>query len=88
MKHGILHVIRFYQRYVSPDTGTFVRIARVLGLRSMRPTCRYSPTCSEYTYQAVEHYGIIFGLWLGFTRILRCNPWCKGGVDPVPAKMR
>ncbi len=45
--------------------------------------CRFVPTCSEYTYQAVEKYGVIKGLWMGLKRVLRCNPWNKGGVDLV-----
>ncbi|MCX6743378.1 MAG: membrane protein insertion efficiency factor YidD, partial [Candidatus Parcubacteria bacterium] len=46
--------------------------------------CRYHPTCSQYTYQAVDKYGVIKGLWLGLKRILRCTPLSKGGFDPVP----
>lgn len=45
--------------------------------------CRFNPTCSVYTYQAVERYGTIKGLILGLKRILRCNPFSKGGEDPV-----
>ncbi len=45
--------------------------------------CRFTPTCSEYTYQAVYKYGTIKGLFLGIKRILRCNPWNKGGIDQV-----
>ncbi len=45
--------------------------------------CRFTPTCSEYTYQAVNHYGIITGLWIGLQRIVRCHPWNKGGYDPI-----
>ena len=44
------------------------------------------PTCSDYAYQAVEKYGSIRGLWLGFKRVIRCHPWNKGGIDPVPDK--
>jgi putative membrane protein insertion efficiency factor len=47
-------------------------------------TCRFYPTCSHYSYQAIYKYGVIKGGWLGFTRILRCNPFNPGGVDPVP----
>ncbi|KKR67457.1 MAG: hypothetical protein UU09_C0029G0002 [Microgenomates group bacterium GW2011_GWA2_40_6] len=45
--------------------------------------CRFSPNCSEYTYQAVEKYGVVKGLWLGTKRVVKCNPWSKGGVDLV-----
>lgn len=62
-------VIRWYQRYVSPRTP---------------PTCRFTPTCSEYAAQAIRRYGVLHGIWLGTLRILRCNPWCPGGYDPVP----
>jgi putative membrane protein insertion efficiency factor len=43
--------------------------------------CRFSPSCSEYVYRAVEKYGAIKGLWRGFKRVVRCHPWSKGGVD-------
>lgn len=47
-------------------------------------TCRFYPTCSHYTYQAIYKHGAIKGGWLGFFRLLRCNPWNPGGFDPVP----
>ncbi len=78
MKKLILTSIRFYQRYLSFDNG----ILKYLFLTDR--ACRFSPTCSEYTYQAVKRYGIIRGLFLGLGRILRCHPWNKGGFDPVP----
>ncbi len=78
MKFLILHAIRFYQRYLSVDTG----ILKFLFLTDK--ACRFSPRCSEYTYQALERYGIIHGLWLGVKRIVRCHPWSKGGIDPLP----
>ena len=82
MKSFVLSAIRFYQRYLSFDTG----ILRYLFLTDR--ACRFTPTCSEYTYQAVERYGIIDGLWLSLRRIIRCHPWSKGGADPVPPRNR
>lgn len=80
IKRFLLASIRWYQRYLSPDTG----ILKSLWL--VDSACRYRPTCSEYMYQAISRYGIIYGLWLGMLRILRCHPWAKGGMDPVPTK--
>jgi len=47
------------------------------------PICRFEPSCSKYTYQAIEKYGVIKGGFLGAWRIFRCNPFSKGGLDPV-----
>ncbi|NLI56396.1 membrane protein insertion efficiency factor YidD [bacterium] len=69
MKKLILISIKFYQKFISPI---------------FPPSCRYTPTCSQYTLEAVEKYGPIKGLFLGFKRILRCNPFFPGGEDPVP----
>jgi len=77
MKRFALRAIRFYQKYISLDTGWLKNILL------MGKICRFTPTCSEYTYQAIERYGIIYGSWLGIGRIIRCNPWNKGGYDPV-----
>lgn len=76
--HTVLGMIRFYQRYLSPDTGLLKKLWLV------DSACRFRPTCSEYTYQAIERYGIICGSWLGLKRIVRCHPWNAGGWDPVP----
>lgn len=61
--------IRFYQRFISPLTP---------------PSCRFTPTCSQYAVEAIEKHGPIKGLYLAIKRILRCNPWGGYGYDPVP----
>jgi putative membrane protein insertion efficiency factor len=48
------------------------------------PVCRFDPSCSEYSAQAILRYGPFKGLWLGARRLLRCHPWSAGGSDPVP----
>lgn len=77
MKSIALGLIKVYQKTLSPDHGP---------LRHLFPYgyCKYSPTCSMYTYQAIAKYGIIKGSNLGIKRIWSCNPGSKGGFDPVP----
>ncbi|HJA36795.1 MAG TPA: membrane protein insertion efficiency factor YidD [Firmicutes bacterium] len=70
MKNLILQLIRFYRRHLS-------------GLKRA-PTCRFIPTCSQYAIEAIEKYGVCKGGALALWRVLRCNPFCKGGYDPVP----
>ena len=65
----LMSVIRFYKRNIS---------------NALPPSCRFTPSCSEYMYEALKRYGAGKGLILGLKRILRCNPFCKGGYDPVP----
>lgn len=73
MKKIILFILRFYKKYISPAvTGLF------------GGGCRFTPTCSEYTMEAVEKYGSARGVVLGLKRFFRCNPLFKGGYDPVP----
>ncbi len=57
---------------------------RLAPYRASRGCCRFIPTCSEYAYQAISKYGALKGGFLAAWRILRCNPFCKGGYDPVP----
>ena len=68
MKFLVLDLLGVYKAVVSPF---------------LPPACRFEPTCSEYTMQAVEKYGALKGTWMGIKRILRCQPFCKGGHDPV-----
>ncbi|HJB91763.1 MAG TPA: membrane protein insertion efficiency factor YidD [Candidatus Eisenbergiella merdigallinarum] len=69
MKNILIAAIRFYRKYLSP-------------LKRMR--CPYIPTCSEYGLEAIQRYGAVRGGLLAVWRILRCNPFSKGGYDPVP----
>ncbi len=69
MKKVALALIKFYQKAISPY---------------LRPSCRYTPTCSAYAAEAVEKYGALKGSFLALKRILRCNPLFPGGYDPVP----
>jgi len=52
--------------------------------RALPPSCRFTPSCSEYMLEAVRKYGLMKGTWLGSRRLLRCHPWNPGGHDPVP----
>ncbi len=81
MRAFILGLIRFYQRYLSPDTGVLKSLWLTDG------ACRFTPTCSQYSYDAISRYGIMRGIYMGVRRILRCHPWSKGGYDPVPKSL-
>jgi putative membrane protein insertion efficiency factor len=69
MRTIALALVRFYQRFISPVIPS---------------GCRYDPTCSHYTYQAIEKHGAIKGIWMGLERISRCHGLSPGGYDPVP----
>jgi len=66
---ALLVLIRFYQMAISPV---------------LPRSCRFSPSCSSYAYQAFQRYGFVKALGLSLWRILRCNPFCRGGYDPLP----
>ena len=69
MKKLFLFIIKFYRKYISPMKST---------------KCPYIPSCSEYGMEAIEKYGALKGGALALRRIIRCNPFSKGGYDPVP----
>ena len=71
MKRILIFLIDIYKKIISP-------IFEYLGVH-----CKYYPTCSQYMKQAIEKYGAIKGVFLGIKRILRCNPFSKGGYDPL-----
>ncbi|RZS94354.1 membrane protein insertion efficiency factor YidD [Cuneatibacter caecimuris] len=70
IKKVLISLIRFYRKFLSP--------------LKVKTHCIYTPTCSQYAIEALEKYGAVKGSWLAFKRILRCNPFAKGGYDPVP----
>ncbi len=73
MKGICVYIIKFYQKFISPLKGS--------------SCCRFNPTCSHYALTAYEIHGFFGGTFLTVKRILRCNPFFKGGNDPVPQKI-
>lgn len=69
MRKLAMALVKFYQRFISP---------------LLPASCRYYPTCSTYMIQALAKHGVIKGLIMGIARIIRCNPFIRGGLDPVP----
>ena len=69
MRNAVVVMLGGYKRWISPW---------------LPPVCRFEPTCSDYMAQAIERQGTARGVWLGLKRLLRCNPFCAGGFDPVP----
>ncbi|MEE1076336.1 MAG: membrane protein insertion efficiency factor YidD [Acutalibacteraceae bacterium] len=71
MKRPLIWLIKFYRKNISPNTP---------------PSCKFTPTCSQYGLEAIERFGAIKGGFMTLWRILRCNPFSSGGYDPVPEK--
>lgn len=69
MKSILLFLVRGYQLLLSPV---------------LPPSCRFTPSCSQYSLEAISKHGALKGLWLSIKRVIRCNPWNPGGYDPVP----
>jgi hypothetical protein len=68
-RRGAMAMIRGYQRFISP---------------AFPARCRFTPSCSQYTLEAITRYGFLRGTWLGMRRLSRCHPFHPGGYDPVP----
>lgn len=75
----LVALIRIYQWTLSPDHGP---------LRRFHPYgyCKYYPSCSMYAAEALKSHGVMLGIFLAAKRVIRCNPWSQGGLDPVPKK--
>lgn len=71
MRRVCIFLIRMYQKTLSPLLGN---------------SCRFTPSCSQYTIDSINEYGLFKGIFIGVKRIIRCNPFSKGGYDPVPKK--
>lgn len=69
MRYFLLKIIKLYRYCISP---------------LFFPSCRFTPSCSQYAQEAIIKYGAVHGCWLSIRRILRCNPWSSGGYDPIP----
>ncbi|MDD6265135.1 MAG: membrane protein insertion efficiency factor YidD [Clostridia bacterium] len=73
MKYLFIGLIKLYRKYISPYK---------------KPCCRFTPSCSQYAVEAFSEWGAVCGLGLTVWRVLRCNPFGKGGYDPVPKRKR
>ncbi|REJ76396.1 MAG: membrane protein insertion efficiency factor YidD [Acidobacteria bacterium] len=68
MKYLLVDLLGLYKRFLSP---------------LLPPSCRFTPTCSEYAVEAIRRHGALYGSWMAFKRLMRCQPLCEGGHDPV-----
>lgn len=68
MKYLLIDLLKLYKRFISP---------------LLPQACRFTPTCSEYAMEAVGRHGAVLGSWMAFKRLVRCQPFCEGGHDPV-----
>ncbi|MBN8426626.1 MAG: membrane protein insertion efficiency factor YidD [Xanthomonadales bacterium] len=71
MRRILIALLRLYKRFISPLLGQH---------------CRFHPSCSEYAMQALDVHGVLKGSWLTIKRLARCQPFCEGGLDPVPPR--
>ena len=78
-----IYLKKFFQLLAIPLI-VLIKIYQMLVSPLFPPTCRFSPTCSHYTLDALKKYGILKGVWLGIRRLIRCHPWGGSGYDPVP----
>ena len=83
MKKFLLWIIKIYQKTLSLDHGYLGK------LFPDRRNCKFTPTCSEYMYKSINKFGVFRGGWLGFKRLIKCNPWTEPGqYDPVPKSLQ
>ena len=78
----LITLVRLYQGFLSPDHSIWARAL------NRPPYCRHIPSCSEYMVESIEKRGVVRGILKGIWRVLRCNPWSKGGYDPVEKPMK
>jgi putative membrane protein insertion efficiency factor len=76
--------MRFINKFISAILLFLIRIYQVTLSPMLGKSCRYTPSCSKYTFEAIQKHGAIKGGWLGLKRILSCHPWGGSGYDPVP----
>ena len=81
-----IECVSFVKRILKQVVLFPIRLYRLIHPYFFSGVCRFTPTCSAYAIEAIETHGIIKGVALSFYRVLRCNPFCKGGYDPVPPR--